>query len=105
MLFCMITGGSALGALYLGKKLIFLKQPAQLGVVLASSSTQLIKYFPEVVVEEVETTWHLIKDEEYWIDAFDKAGNLTNKYFANYRGNASSVSASILRNLESVLSN
>jgi hypothetical protein len=99
-------GGSAFGALYLGKKLVFLKTPAvdTATVVKESSNLDLMKYFPVLEVGQVETLGALINDTDYWVNCLAFGRELSDKYFANYRGSSSRVIAKILTKLDTTLS-
>jgi len=99
-------GGSAFGALYLGKKLVFLKTPAvdTATVLKESSNLELMKYFPVLEVEQVGTLGALINDTDYWVNCLAFGRELSDKYFANYRGNSSRIIATILAKLDATLS-
>ena len=99
-------GGSAFGALYLGKRLAFLKTPtADTATVLKESSNlELMKYFPALEVEQANTLGTLLNDTSYWSERLELGRELSDKYFANYRGNSSRKTAEILTNLDSILS-
>lgn len=98
-------GGSAFGALYLGKKLVFLKTPAKDTAVVskASSNLDLMRHFPTIKPDEVSSLPALVEDESYWQSKLMDARKLSDQYFANYRGNASKKTAEILRNLDTLL--
>jgi len=99
-------GGSAFGALYLGKRLVFLTTPtADTATVLKDSSNlELMKYFPALEVEQANTLGTLLKDTSYWSDRLGLRRELSDKFFANYRGNSSQKTAEILTSLDSILS-
>jgi hypothetical protein len=100
-------GGSAFGALYLGKKLVFLKTPAsQSGAVIKDSSNLgLLKCFPSVEeVAEIGELAALLNDAGYWKERLAHSRALADKYFADYRGNSSQKAADILGQLDRILS-
>lgn len=99
-------GGSAFGALYLGKKLVFLKTPtADTATVLnGSSNLELIKYYPELEIGQVETLSALLNDTDYWVSCLGNGRELSDKFFADYRGNSSRITADILTRLDAILS-
>lgn len=99
-------GGSAFGALYLGKRLVFLKTPAadNAAVLKESSNLELMKYFPALEVEQTNTMGALLNDTSYWNESLESGRDLSDKYFANYRGNSSHKTAEILLNLDSICS-
>lgn len=99
-------GGSAFGALYLGKRLVFLKTPTtdSATVLRESSNLELMKYFPVLEVEQANTIGALLNDTSYWNESLMYGRNLSDKYFANYRGNSSHITAEILLNLDSIFS-
>jgi CDP-glycerol glycerophosphotransferase (TagB/SpsB family) len=99
-------GGSAFGALYLGKRLVFLKTPNADAATVhkGSSNLELMKYFPVLEVEQITTLVTLLNDTNYWDDRLGLLRELSDKYFANYRGNSSQKTAEILANLNSIYS-
>jgi hypothetical protein len=99
-------GGSAFGALYLGKKLVFLKTPTvdTATVLKESSNLELMKYFPVLEIEQVETLGALLNDTDYWVSCLGYGRELSDKFFANYRGNSSRMAAEILAKLDAKLS-
>ncbi len=99
-------GGSAFGALYLGKKLVFLKTPASLSgaVIKESSNLELLKCFPSVEVAEIGDLTALLNDADYWKERLEFSRALADNYFADYRGNSSQRAAEILGQLDRMLS-
>ena len=99
-------GGSAFGALYLGKKLVFLKTPTvDIATVLKESSNlELMKYFPVLEIEQVGTLGALLNDTDYWVSCLGFGRELSDRYFANYRGNSSRIIAATLAKLDAILS-
>lgn len=95
-------GGSAFGALYLGKKLIFLKTPSAdtSAVINKSSNLELTKCFPVLSVDNIDQLNVLLNDENYWQERLEYARSLADKYFADYRGNSSMKAAEILGRLD-----
>ena len=94
-------GGSAFGALYLGKKLVFLRTPTEgnAAVVKESSNLELMEHFPVLDADRVETLGQLLNDSVFWESCLRNGRQLSDKYFANYRGNASRMTAEILLDL------
>jgi len=99
-------GGSAFGALYLGKKLVFLKTPTvdTATVLKESSNIELMKHFPVLEIEQVGTLGALLNDTDYWAKCMGFGRELSDKYFANYRGNSSRIVAAILARVDAILS-
>ena len=95
-------GGSPFGALYLGKKLVLLRTPGYSDSLMAkgSSNLELMKYFPSIPVDEVNSLRELLNDASYWKVAIESSRPLCNKYFSNYRGKSSAKAAEILTHLE-----
>ena len=94
-------GGSAFGALYLGKKLVLLKTPKYDASLMAknSSNLELMKYFPAVTVNEVDSLRLMFNDTVYWQKVLKNSRQLSDRYFANYRGTSSVTAANALRQL------
>jgi hypothetical protein len=94
-------GGSAFGALYLGKKLVLLKTPKYDESLMAknSSNLELMKYFPTVTVNEVDSLRLMFNDTVYWQKVLKDSRQLSARYFADYRGESSVVAASALGQL------
>lgn len=97
-------GGSAFGALYLSKKLIFLKTPTKktATVVSESSNVELMRHFPTVEANEIDQLGSLIQDEAYWQEKLSESRTLSDIYFANYRGNSAKKAATMLGSLDSI---
>lgn len=94
-------GGSAFGALYLGKKMIILKPPhKETGSARASSNAGLSGHFPVIDGKDGERIASLIGDEDYWRECLGKARKLSDRYFADYRGESSKRVAQILGDIE-----
>lgn len=98
-------GGSAFGALYLGKKLMFLKTPSKESatVIKGSSNLELMKYFPVLEPGEVSRLPSLMADQAFWMSKRDEYSKLSNKYFADYRGTSAKRTAEILHKLGTIL--
>ena len=99
-------GGSAFGALYLGKKLLFLKTPGSDSAAVAkeSSNLELLKYFPLVEAADIGNLGALLNNASYWKERLELARALSDRYFADYRGNSSRKAADILGRLDAILS-
>ena len=97
-------GGSAFGALYLGKKLVFLKTPTKdaATVLKGSSNKEIMQYFPAIEADEVGRLPGLLRDESYWQAKLAQARVLSDRYFADFRGTSARRAASILANLDSM---
>lgn len=95
-------GGSAFGALYLGKKFVFLKTPSKdsATVIKGSSNLELMGHFPAIKPNEVNQLLALISDQAYWQSKLNDSRILSDRYFADYRGTASKKTAEILRSLD-----
>ena len=97
-------GGSAFGALYLGKKLVFLKTPSSNGVIeKGSSSLELMRHFPVLEPTDINDFRTLINDTKYWQEQLARGRELSDVFFADNRGNSSEITARILENLDSIL--
>jgi hypothetical protein len=96
-------GGSAFGALYLGKNLVLLKTPKYDESLMAknSSNLELMKYFPTITVSEVDSLRSLFNDTVYWQKVLEDSRQLSDKYFADYRGTSSAAAATALGQLVS----
>lgn len=94
-------GGSAFGALYLGKKLVFLKTPTpeSATVLKESSNKELMQHFPALDPGEVGRLRELARDESYWQAKLIEARVLSDRYFADYRGSSAQHAAAILGDL------
>jgi hypothetical protein len=94
-------GGSAFGALYLGKKLLFLEVPvsANAAIVKNSSNLEIMKHFPILKVEDIKYLENIINNERYWQECMNNAKNLSKKYFSDYRGSSSLKAADVLNNI------
>ena len=98
-------GGSAFGALYLGKKLIFLKTPgSDASVVGKNSSNQvLMQNFPVLDEKEIHNLGVLLNNEDYWRECMEQSRVLVRKFFADYRGNSSEKTVEVLSKLRMIL--
>jgi len=97
-------GGSAFGALYLGKKLVFLQTPTKgsATVLKESSNLELMRYFPVIKPSEVHQLPALTSDQAYWQSKLNDSRILSDRYFADYRGTSAKKTADILRGLDSI---
>jgi len=97
-------GGSAFGALYLGKQLVFLETPSKRGVISNGSSTlELMRHFPTLKTADINNLRTLLNDKEYWQEQLARGRELSDVFFADYRGNSSEKTARILENIDSIL--
>jgi hypothetical protein len=98
-------GGSAFGALYLGKKLIFLETPnsGSSAVGESSSNSQLMHFFPVIDVGEARNLDALLKDNVFWQKCEEETKHISERFFADFRGNSSKKAAEILGNLDTIL--
>ena len=99
-------GGSAFGALYLGKKLVFLKTPSKESatVVKESSNSELMVHFPVLEPGEVRRLPALLADRVFWADKREEYATLSDRYFADYRGTSAKKTVETLRRLDTILS-
>lgn len=99
-------GGSAFGAIYLGKKLIMLDVPGTENCdwVSNASNFELRDAVPMVGVNDFRNIYELLANENSWNEWECKRMEVSNKYFADYRGTSSRRAAEILGNLDSILS-
>jgi hypothetical protein len=67
-----------------------------------SSNLELMKYFPVLEIEQVGTLGALLNDTDYWVSCLGFGRELSDKYFANFRGTSSRKAAEILLNLDKV---
>lgn len=98
-------GGSAFGAIYLGKKLILLDVPGSKACswVANTSNLELHGVVPAVGVENFQSIHGMLSDENLWAEWADKSRILFNRYFADNRGTSSRKAAEILTNLDSII--
>lgn len=98
-------GGSAFGAIYLGKKLLLLDVPGaeKCPWVLNTSNLELREFVPVVGVENFQIIHSMIFDENLWDEWAHKKNVLFNKYFADNRGTSSLKAVEILNNLDSII--
>lgn len=98
-------GGSAFGAIYLGKKLVLLDVPDTEACdwVAGASNFELRDSVPIVSVEDFQNINDLLSNDRMWEQWESKMRALSNKYFADYRGTSSRKAAEILSNLDSIL--
>lgn len=94
-------GGSAFGALYLGKNLVILRTPKYFESVMAKGSTNhdLMKYFPVISVDDLPMLRGILRNDIFWKEAIHNSRSLCDKYFANFRGTSSKTAAQILNDL------
>ena len=97
-------GGSAFGALYLGKKIIFLKTPTKetATVLKESSNLELMQHFPAIGPDETCRLKGLVLDDDYWQTKLAASRSLSDRYFADLRGSSSKRAAGILSRLDSL---
>ncbi|MCB9740854.1 MAG: CDP-glycerol glycerophosphotransferase family protein [Deltaproteobacteria bacterium] len=95
-------GGSAFGALYLDKRLVFLKTPVKAGAKVAegASNEALMNHFPAVDHQDFSPMRSLLGDDARWERRIAEARPLRDRFFADYRGNASEVAARLLETLD-----
>jgi hypothetical protein len=98
-------GGSAFGAMYLGKRLVFLDMPhdADAVVVKNSSNLELMKEYPVVDTSGIAGIGALIQNDEYWQDRLKQGRKLSAKYFSDFRGDSSKRAADVLAELDRIL--
>lgn len=94
-------GGSVFGALYLGKKLVILNPPHGSATrEQTSSNAELAAHFPVIENGDGGRLASVIRDETYWQGCLGNARKLSDRYFADYRGDSSRQVAQILGELE-----
>lgn len=98
-------GGSAFGAFYLQKKLIFLETPGQNDAIIFKNSTNenLSSYFPVLNAKTVKSLVEIIEDEELWDDIYKKSAVVYRKTFGASPGESAKTAASILKDIRSIL--
>ena len=98
-------GGSAFGALYLGKKMVLLDVPGSHDwyTVRNSSNLELGKYFPSMSPQETARLPQLLMDEAFWARQALSASELSTKYFADLRGISSQRAAELLLGMDALL--
>lgn len=100
-------GGSAFGAIYLGKKLILLDVPVPTegtcDWVIGASNFDLRDSVPIIGVDDFQDINELLADDTLWEQWENKTRALSDKYFADYRGTSSRKAAEIISNLDSIL--
>lgn len=98
-------GGSAFGALYLKKKLVFLdtEEGNDCLVGKQSSNEILREHFPIVTSENVYNLPGLIEDDKFWEDSFESWQDLFARFFDDSRGYSSRKTAEILCNIDDVV--
>lgn len=98
-------GGSAFGALYLRKRLVFLKTPANdnATVLKNSSNLELMQCFPVISNNDIEKFEILLCNDDYWEKSMDKSKFLFDKFFGDYRGTSSKRAVEILNSLDTIL--
>jgi CDP-glycerol glycerophosphotransferase (TagB/SpsB family) len=98
-------GGSAFGALYLGKRMVLLDVPgsADWYTVRDSSNLELARHYPSLTPETAGTLPALLADTAYWSDQGPKARALSDKYFADLRGTSSRRAADLLLSMDARL--
>ena len=98
-------GGSAFGALYLGKRMVLLEVPgsAEWYTVRGSSNLQLADLYPSITPETAGGLPRLLADTAYWSAQAPEARTLSDKYFADLRGTSSRRAADLLQSMDSLL--
>jgi hypothetical protein len=98
-------GGSAFGAIYLEKRLILLDVPGSEDqyTVVNSSNLELREYFPSIALSDADRLQLLIKDEGFWKAQQGSMREISDKYFADNRGNSSKMAVQILSDIESII--
>lgn len=99
-------GGSAFGAMYLGKRLVFLNTPhdTEAVVVKNSSNLELMMHYPVFDTAGIAGLGALIQDDKYWQGCLEQGRKLSTKYFSDFRGNSSKRAAEVLADLDRILS-
>jgi CDP-glycerol glycerophosphotransferase (TagB/SpsB family) len=100
------NGGTPFSAIFLGKNVIFLDVPADLGPDSAtsycfvdSSVTELKKYLPVLKPQEMEQLVNMLDSEEFYNENSNCIETLFKKYFDSPRGGGGERVAEIFRNL------
>jgi hypothetical protein len=98
-------GGSAFGAMYLGKKLVFLSTPHADDAVVTknSSNLELMEHYPVLDSADIAGLGALIENAEYWQNCLEKGRTLSAKYFSDLRGESSKRAAEVLADLDRIL--
>jgi hypothetical protein len=98
-------GGSAFGALYLGKRMVLLDVPgsADWYTVRDSSNLELARHYPSLTPGTASSLPELLRDTAYWADQGPKARALSDKYFADLRGTSSRCAAELLLSMDTLL--
>lgn len=98
-------GGSAFGALYLGKRMILLDVPGSSNwyTVRGSSNLQLADIYPSITPRTAEDLPRLLADDAYWSIQAPEARALADKYFADLRGTSSRRAADLLQSMDALL--
>jgi hypothetical protein len=94
-------GGSAFGALYLGKRMVLLEVPGSQDwyTVRDSSNLGLAGHFPHVGAASAGEIPALLEDDDAWQLRAPSLAALSARYFADLRGHSSGRAASILLQL------
>ena len=97
-------GGSAFGAIYLGKKLILLDVPGseKQYTVVNSSNLELREHITTLDADNAFRLKSVLEDDSEWEKQSPIRRKLFLKYFADTRGSSSKRAAKILMNLDSV---
>lgn len=98
-------GGSAFGAMYLGKRLVFLSTPHADDAVVTrnSSNLELMTHYPVLDAAGIAGLGALIQDDDYWQNCLEQGRILSAKYFSDLRGNSSKRAAEVLADLDRIL--
>jgi hypothetical protein len=91
-------GGSAFGALYLGKRMALLEVPGSKDwyTVRNSSNLELARHYPTVTPETAGTLPTILEDDPAWSARQDELQRLSARYFADLRGTSSRRAAELL---------
>jgi CDP-glycerol glycerophosphotransferase (TagB/SpsB family) len=98
-------GGSAFGALYLGKRMVLLEVPgsAEWYTVRDASNSELATHYPSISPDTAYALPGLLADDAYWSEQEPKAQALSAKYFADLRGTSSRRAAELLLSMDTLL--
>jgi hypothetical protein len=98
-------GGSAFGALYLGKRMILLDVPGSANwyTVRGSSNLELGRHYPSVTPDTADDLPRLLADTAYWMEQGPKVRALSDRYFADLRGTSAQRAAELLESMDALL--
>jgi hypothetical protein len=98
-------GGSAFGAFYLRKKLIFLETPNYFKSKVFKNSTNqdLASFFPMLNKTNISKLNEVIEDETFWKNTYNKSSGFYKNTFGDYFGSSAERAASILKNLDTLI--